>query len=165
MTQPDYVPVASGSQLRQVEPLAIPEGWTASRPSELAPLKVSAVEQGKLLGTPSPDSGFALKLARIRVHKLELGVGEHLEDVERAVAAIAIKRAALFSRAPVIHDVDFAITLLGYDESDIPEAVLAHRKSVVSGVSHDYFKMRRMLEAIGPETLAATSVEADLSLW
>ena len=75
MTQPDYVPVASGSQLREVEPLAIPEGWKASRPSELAPLKVSAVEQGKLLGTPSPDSGFALKLARIRVHKLELGEG------------------------------------------------------------------------------------------
>ena len=165
MTQPDYVPVAAGSQLREVDPLAIPEAWTPTRPSELAPLKVSAVEQGKLLGTPSPDSGFALKLARIRVHKLELAIGEHREDVERAVAAIAIKRAAFFSRAPVIHDVDFAIALLGYGEADIPVEVLEHRKAVVSGVSHDYFKMRRMLEAIGPETLAATSVEADLSLW
>ena len=165
MTQPDYVPVAAGSQLREVDPLAIPEAWRPTRPSELAPLKVSAVEQGKLLGTPSPDSGFALKLARIRVHKLELAIGEHREDVERAVAAIAIKRAAFFSRAPVIHDVDFAIGLLGYGEADIPVEVLEHRKAVVSGVSHDYFKMRRMLEAIGPETLAATSVEADLSLW
>ena len=165
MTQPDYVPVASGSQLREVESLAIAEGWTPSRPSELAPLKVSAVEQGTMLGTPSPDSGFALKLARIRVHKLELAEGEHGEDVERAVAAIAIKRAALFSRAPVIYDVDFAIALLGYDESDIPAEVLAHRKSVISGVSHDYFKMRRLLEAIGPETLTASGVEGDLSLW
>ncbi|MDA8261664.1 MAG: hypothetical protein M0Z47_02400 [Actinomycetota bacterium] len=165
MTQPDYVPVASGSQLREVEPLAIPESWTPTRPSELAPLKVSAVEQGKMLGTPSPDSGFALKLARIRVHKLELAEGEHLEDVERAVSAIAIKRASFFSRAPVIYDVDFAVALLGYGEVDIPPEVLEHRKAVVSGVSHDYFKMRHLLEAIGPETLAATSVEADLSLW
>ena len=61
MTQPSFVPVIEADQVRRAYQLHVPSIWTASRPSELRGTRAPA---GSLLGTPGPDQGFALKLAR-----------------------------------------------------------------------------------------------------
>ncbi|KJF18287.1 MULTISPECIES: hypothetical protein [Acidithrix] len=166
MTQPDYVPVASGTQLRKFDELSNPGSWMSDRVAELPPNPHSAVEQGVLLGTPGPDSGFAIKLARYELAKISLDENEHHEDVEKAVTSVAIKRSALYSRAPVIHDVRFALKLFGYGEELSPPVELVEfRKKAFSGVAHDYFKVRRLLDLIPVATLSLSVDEIDVAKW
>ena len=54
----------------------VPGIWTQSRPSELRGTRPA----GPSLGTPGPDQGFALKLARRFEDRLELAEGESTED-------------------------------------------------------------------------------------
>ena len=61
VTQPSFVPVVEADQVRRAYQLHVPEIWTTSRPSELRGTRQPA---GAFLGTPGPDQGFALKLAR-----------------------------------------------------------------------------------------------------
>ena len=63
------------------------------------------MRRGAGIGTPGPDSGFALRLAHRFEDELELGEGESAHDVLLGVALVASKRAALFGRAPCIYDV------------------------------------------------------------
>lgn len=166
MTQPDYVPLAPGTRLRDFDELENPGSWTANRPSELAPLKGSAAKQGKFLGTPGPDSGFALKLTRIALDEIELSASEDHSDIMKVISAVAIKRAALFSRAPVIHDVRFALKLFGFGNADnTPDDLVKFRKEIMAGSGHNYFKVRKTLELISLETLNLTAAELNLSRW
>ena len=111
MTQPTFVPIAEADQVRPARHLHVPGPWTASRPAEVTvPLGL----RGRGVGTPGPDSGFALRLARRAEHELKLGPGESEHDVLLGVALIAAKRAAYFGRAPSVYDVQFALNLWGF---------------------------------------------------
>ena len=165
MTQPDYVPVAAGSRLRETDELSTPQRWVPDRPAELGAMRGSAVEQGKFLGTPGPDSGYALKLARIAIDKLKLSHDEHRDDVIAVIAAVGIKRASLYSRAPVIHDVNFALRLFGYLGDDIPEELKAYRRSLMRGAAHDYFQLRQIIETIPVSTLEIKEAGIDALHW
>ena len=111
MTQPTFVPIAEADQVRPARHLHVPGPWTASRPAEVTvPLGL----RGRGVGTPGPDSGFALRLARRAEHELKLDQGESEQDVLLGVALIAAKRAALFGRAPSVYDVQFALGLWGF---------------------------------------------------
>ena len=111
MTQPTFVPIAEADQVRPARHLHVPAAWTAIRPAELS---VPAVHRGAAMGTPGPDSGFALRLAKRFEHDLRLGDDEVEHDVLMGVALVAAKRAALFGRAPCVYDVRHALDLWGF---------------------------------------------------
>src|SRR5580658_3784373 len=108
MTQPTFVPISEADQVRPARHLHVPGAWTVSRPAELG---VPTAHHGRSVGTPGPDAGFALRLARRFEHDLKLGAGESEHDVLLGTALIAARRAALFGRAPCIYDVQFALAL------------------------------------------------------
>ncbi len=81
MAAPDYVPTPTDDKPRvYVSPPRRPDSWLADRPAEIAGLQ----PRGAQLGTPGPDQGYALKLARQFEGKLVLTPGESAEDASPA---------------------------------------------------------------------------------
>ena len=148
MTQPTFVPIAEADQVRPARHLHVPGSWTASRPAELA---VPARPAGRSVGTPGPDSGFALRLARRFEHDLRLGEGESEHDAVLGIALVAAKRAALFGRAPCVHDVRFALNLWGFLDDASPE-LRERRRAAFSSLSHDYVAQRALVDGVPEET-------------
>ena len=110
MAAPNYVPVTLVDQPRQDEPPKPPDSWWAVRPGDL----VAGQPVGPKLGRQGPDQGYALTLARRFDDKLYVFEGENKEDAVAGCVAVALKRASLFGRAPVIHDLDLAFRLFGF---------------------------------------------------
>ena len=102
MTQPTFVPISEADQVRPARHLHVPGSWTTTRPAEL---RTPTAPRGRSVGTPGPDAGFALRLARRFAHDLKLAEGETEHDVLVGCALIAARRAALFGRGPSIYDV------------------------------------------------------------
>src|SRR5580704_8150638 len=150
MTQPTFVPIAEADQVRPALHLHVPGAWSTSRPAEIT---VPAVRRGRSVGTPGPDSGFAMRLAKRCEHDLQLGEGESEEDVVLGVALVASKRAALFGRAPSIYDVQFALNLWGFLDADAPADLRAARRALFSAVSHDYVAQRALVDSVPEETM------------
>jgi hypothetical protein len=144
-----YVPTTLDEEPRQEKNLApgvhIPpaRGWRADRPGDLG----ASQPQGPLLGSPGPNVGYALTLARRAGPRMMLEPGEHAADAEAVVAVIAMKRAATFGRAPVVTDVEFAMELLGY-LGDAPADVRTWRPDVVRSAGHDYSVQRAVADTV-----------------
>ncbi len=154
MTQPTFVPIAEADEVRPARHLNVPGPWFPSRPAEVVgPVR----RRGPSMGTPGPDSGFALRLARRFDHQLNLGAGESEHDALFGAALIAAKRAALFGRAPSIYDVQFALHLWGFLDHAPPELV-ARRRAAFSSLSHDYVAQRQLVGSI-PEEIFLLSPE------
>jgi hypothetical protein len=149
MTQPTFVPIAEADQVRPARHMHVPGSWTTSRPAELV---VPEHQRGRALGTPGPDSGFALRLSRRFEHEVKLGEGESEHDVLLGVALVASKRAALFGRAPSVYDVRFALNLWGFLD-DAPSALRADRRAAFSSLSHDYVAQRNLVDSVPEDTL------------
>ena len=152
MTQPSFVPVVEADQVRRAYPLHVPSIWTSSRPSEL---RGTRAPSGSSLGTPGPDQGFALKLARRFEDRLVLGAGEHAEDAISGCTAVAMRRAALFGRAPVIHDLTPSFTLWGFLDG-APSDLVAARESLFRSAAHHYRVQRTIADAVPVATLRLT---------
>jgi hypothetical protein len=75
---------------------------------------------------------------------------------------IALRRASLYSRAPVVHDLDIAFTMWGYFD-DAPPADLAARRAElfegVGNVNHHYAEGRRIADLVPESTLRMTPSE------
>ena len=151
MTQPTFVPIAEADQVRPARHLHVPAAWTAIRPAELS---VPAVHRGAAMGTPGPDSGFALRLAKRFEHDLRLGDDEVEHDVLMGVALVAAKRAALFGRAPCVYDVRHALDLWGF-LGDAPSALRSSRRAAFSAVARDYVAQRALVDSVADESLLA----------
>jgi len=149
VTQPSFVPVVEADQVRRAYQLHVPSIWTTSRPSELRGTRAPA---GSSLGTPGPDQGFALKLARRFEDRLVLGPGDHAEDAISGCTAVAMRRAALFGRAPVIHDLTLAFTLWGFLEG-APADLVAAREPLFRSASHHYRVQRTIADCVLESTL------------
>jgi hypothetical protein len=153
MAAPDYVPLKPTDSPRSYSsPPRRPESWLAERPGEV-------VEGGQpratRLGNQGPDQGYALKLLHQFAGKLHVGDGEHVEDAEVGCIGVAMKRASLFGRAPVIHDLTVAFTVWGFlDESPAPELVDARRPRFAE-VRHavHYAAQRAVVDAVPESTL------------
>ena len=78
---------------------------------------------------------------------MQLEPAEHMNDAIAVVAAIAMKRAATFGRAPTTIDVDFALELLGY-LGDVPDDVRSWRPEVVREAAHDYAVRRAIVDTV-----------------
>jgi hypothetical protein len=138
------------------------QGWRADRPGD------GGHADGPLAGTPGPNVGFALALARRARDRFRLEPGEQADDAVAVVAELAMKRGASLGRAPSKLDVDFAIELLGYAGA-APEEVRRWRPRLVRGAAHDYVVRRAITDTVSasllclplselPEQLAAVRV-------
>ncbi len=152
MAQPEYVPLSPADRVRPAERLPVPDQWLQDRPAELTS---PGAPTGRRFGTPGPDQGYALTLAQRFEERLELGPGEHGEDAIAGCVGVALRRAALFGRAPVIHDLELAFTLWGF-LGDAPADLVEYRMPLFQGVSHDYDRQREIAERVAESTLRLT---------
>ncbi len=164
MTQPSFVPITEADQVRPALRLEDPRPWVPDRPAEL---RLPVRQAGKSLGTPGPDQGYALRLARRFADRLQLRPGESDEDVVVGVALLASRRAALFGRAPMVHDVDTALALWGFLDDGPPEGLLEVRRPAFSSAARDYAVQRALVDRV-PEAairLSASDVAARRDDW
>jgi hypothetical protein len=151
---PEFVPVDRTKLLRTYEsPPRRPEPWLAQRPAELEDGQPS----GPLLGYQGPDQGFMLKLARQFRGKLSLSKGEHERDALAGACAVALRRASLFGRAPVVHDLTVALTVWGF-LGDAPAELVQLRRTLFEEVAHPhhYPEQRRIVDLVSEDTLRMT---------
>ena len=156
MTQPTFVPISEADQVRPARHLHVPGSWTTARPAEL---HVPTAHKGPSVGTPGPDAGFALRLARRYEDELRLDDGEIAEDALVGCALIAARRAALVGRAPCIYDVQVALALWGFLTA-APPALRHARRLAFASVSHDYVAQRALVDALDEEALRLTPAQA-----
>lgn len=126
--------------------------WRSDRPGDLAD---GIQPRGALFGSPGPNVGYALRLVHRVRDDLRIAPGEHSEDAEAVVAAVAMRRAASFGRAPVPADVARAAEVLGYRGAADPAAV-SRRVAAVAGAGHDYGVRRAVADAVPIEDLRRT---------
>jgi hypothetical protein len=163
MAQPDYVPIDADDRVRPVERLPVPDSWRQDRPAEILG---NEVPRGKRFGSPGPDQGYALKLAHLFDGKVRCTSLEHHKDVEAGCLGVALKRASIFGRAPVIYDLELAFGLWGYLD-DAPEDLVAFRKPLFIGAAHDYWDQRVIVDRVPESTLrlAPGDVRSRVSEW
>jgi hypothetical protein len=156
MAAPEYVPLRPGRTDKAYEsPPRRPDPWLADRPAEI--VDEGEQPEGRDYGYQGPDQGYALKLANAQRDKLRLTTGEHADDVIAGCVAIALRRASIYGRAPVIHDVRLALELFGFLD-DAPDDLVAWRKPVFEELSnpHHYFEVRRLASHVPEATLRMT---------
>ena len=122
--------------------------WVADRPGDIP----AGWPSGKLLGSPGPNVGYALTLAHRARDRFVLAPHEHVDDAIAVVAEVAMRRAALFGRAPVMPDVEVGMQILGYRGDASPDFV-AWRTRAVKGTHHDYSERRALVDAIPVDVL------------
>lgn len=157
MTQPSFVPIAEGDQVRGALRLHVPGPWSPDRPGEV---KTPVRRQGRRMGTPGPDQGFALRLARRFEGRLRLSDGESVDDVLEGAALIASRRAGLYGRAPSVHDLTVALSMWGY-LGDAPAALVAARRGAFLAASHDYDVQRALVDGVPESSLRLAPDEVE----
>jgi hypothetical protein len=151
-------------EVRQADHMPPPERWLADRPAEV--VVGAAPPRGKRFGTPGPDQGFGLKLARLLAPRLQLAQHEHLDDAVAGCVGVGLKRAARYGRAPVIYDMELAYTVWGFFGA-APDDLVAYRRTLFLGAHHDYSLRRGIADRVREETLRLTPADAatKLSDW
>jgi hypothetical protein len=149
---PKYVPVAPVGAFRVTEELPVPDSWLPTRPAELG----TTPPTGRLMGRPGPDQGYALSLARRFEGQLALAEGEHEHDVIAGCLGVALKRAALFGRAPVIHDLELAFSLFGFLGGTLASDLRTFRGKLFQSAGHHYEQQRAIADLVPESTLRMT---------
>ena len=152
MAAPEYVPVPPTQKVRLPweSPDHVPPPWTLDRPAEVA---TGRQPVGPRLGYPGPDIGYALTLLPVIRDELHLAPLEHADDAEVGCVNIAMRRAAIYGRAPVIHDLRIAFTIWGFLDQQPPDELVAYRRPRFAGAAHDYDTQRAIVDQIPDETL------------
>ena len=171
MSTDPFVPSPASAKPRhaQNQPagIAVPPArpWRAERPGEVG---ADGPPHGARFGSPAPNAGYALTLAKELSSNWNLGPAEHLEDAETAVADLAMRRAGSFGRGPARPDIDTAVALLGYDRSCSTE-FLDRRAAAVHEVAHLYQRCRALVDHVdlallrqGPGAAAQAPIDAVL---
>ena len=126
----------------------------ADRPGEVVGIEPSV---GPGLGNQGPDQGYALKLAERFAGRLVLVPSEREDDALAGCVAVALRRASMFGRAPVVHDLRLALELFGLlDEADAE--LVAWRRDRFAGAAghHGYHVKLRLADLVPTETLRLT---------
>lgn len=154
MAAPDYVPKPVDELVRTYgSPPRRNDSWMADRPAELTGRQPS----GPRLGSPGPDQGYALHLARRYEGRLVLGSAETEADALAGCLAIAMRRSALFGRAPILGDLTLALTFWGFLGA-APEELVSVRSQLFAAVasSHHYMERRAIVDAVSDDVLRMT---------
>ena len=134
-------------------PTTFPSPWLADRPADIAGRQPA----GPRLGYQGPDQGYALTLAARLRPELHVQSGEHVDDALAGCTAVALRRASMFGRAPVIHDLRIACTIWGFLDPSPPAELVDLRRPLFDGVAntlHHYDELRGA-RRLGPRGDAA----------
>src|SRR6478609_510319 len=102
MAAPKFAPVDPLDRARGYEsPPHVPDPWAADRPAEIQGRQPT----GARLGFQGPDQGYALTLAALVRRDVVAQPGESVADAMAGCTAIAMRRASLYGRAPIMPDV------------------------------------------------------------
>lgn len=166
MAAPEYVPQTPDQAVRDYEsPPRRPDSWRASRPGDIP----AGSPRGDRFGAPGPDQGYIYVLARRFEGQLQLASDEREEDAIVGCIGVALKRASLFGRAPVLHDLTVALTAWGYLGDAAPD-LIAFRQPLFEEVAnpHHYAEQRRVVDLVPEDTLRRSPqevAEAHRSDW
>jgi hypothetical protein len=152
---PEYVPNTLAERPRRGLQLP-PSRRDLVKPASLGP----AQPTGPMLGNPGPDPGYALKLAEHVRGEIQVGPGEHVEDAVAGSVGVAMRRAASFGRAPVVHDLRLAFRIFGF-LGDAPDELVAHRRPLFEAASHHYWDQREIVDSVPEETLRLSHTEVE----
>jgi hypothetical protein len=160
MAAPKFAPVPPIDDARSYEsPPVVPDGWMKDRPADIRGFQPA----GPRLGNQGPDQGYALKLAKTFAERVHLASGERFDDVVGGCLGIALRRASLFSRAPVIHDLTVAFTVWGFLDPTPPADLVAVRTAAFAGLgnlAHHYEDCRALVDQVPETTLRLNPAEA-----
>lgn len=158
MAAPQFVPVDPTHHPRDYEsPPWRDDEWYLDRPGDLDDGQPD-IDAGRM-GAPGPDQGYVFKLLPVLRDDIHLAANEKLAAVERGIVAVALKRASLFGRAPVIHDVRVAYTVWGFLDAQAPKELVDERRRRFEGVHHTaahYPELRALADAVPARTLRGT---------
>jgi hypothetical protein len=113
---------------------------------------------GAQLGAQGPDQGYALTIAARFRDRLQLQPGESADDAISGCLGIALRRASMFGRAPVIHDLTIAFTIWGFLDPSPPADLVRTRRPLFEGVAnttHHYTEARRLADMTPAQVAAA----------
>ena len=163
MAQPEYVPGPSPANTRRGalvpgEVLPGHPGWKAERPGDH--VAGDRPPSGAAFGSPGPDQGYALLLAKRFEPRLILQPGEHAADAVAGCLGIALRRASLFHRAPVSPDLELAFGIWGFLTLDPPEELMALRRKLFESAAHHYWDQRGIAGQVPETTLRLKPEEA-----
>jgi hypothetical protein len=85
--------------------------------------------------------------------------GEDIDDALRGCSLIALRRASLYGRAPVMADLELALTIWGFLDANAPSDLVAARKPHFEGVRntlHHYAEARELADLVPESTLRLT---------
>ena len=97
--------------------------------------------------------------------RLQLTEGEHTDDVIRGCLAIALRRASMFSRAPVVHDLTIAFSIWGFLDAAAPTDLVTERRTRFGGVArgHHYAELRYIVDMVPESTLRMTPQQVQVA--
>ncbi len=151
MAAPDFVPTDPRQRVRTYSsPPRRPGGWAADRPGDLA----GGQPKGARLGSMGPDQGYAYRLVTMIEEKLHLG-RMNRDDVVEGCVAVAMRRSALYGRAPVIHDLNVAFGVFGFFDANPPAELVSWREELFAEVrsDHHYVERRELVDLVPDEVL------------
>jgi hypothetical protein len=161
MAAPKFTPVDPTDAPRSYEsPDHVPQSWTPDRPGEIAGFQ----PHGARLGSPGPDQGFAIKIANSLRPKLHLLPGENEDDVVQGCLGVALRRASVFSRAPVVHDLTIAFGVWGFFAEAPPQELIDLRMPLFEGLRHvaqHYTESRVVVDHVPTDTLRKTPAQVE----
>jgi hypothetical protein len=153
MAAPKFSPVDPVDHARYyTSPEHVPDSWVPGRPGEIEGFQ----PEGTALGSQGPDQGFALRIASRLRPKLRPQGTENADDVIRGCLGVALRRASIFSRAPVVHDLTIAFTIWGFYDDAPPADLVAMRAPLFEGlrlVNHHYAESRAVADLVPEATL------------
>ncbi|WP_116998750.1 hypothetical protein [Desertimonas flava] len=154
MAAPKFTPIAPLTEKWYESPDYVPDAWEADRPGEIE----GRQPEGPLLGYQGPDQGYALLLARRIEPDLVLADNERADDAVAGCLGIALRRASMFGRAPVIHDLRIAFTIWGFLDPAPPTDLVAERRRRFEGAAdpHHYNVVRELADTVPEATLRST---------
>jgi hypothetical protein len=161
MAAPKFAPVSPSDVVRTYEsPDYVPGAWDADRPAEIQ----GRQPVGQRLGYQGPDQGYMLGLSERCRDRLFVSPGESVDDAIRGGINIALRRASLFGRAPVMHDLTIAFTIWGWLDRSPAADLLARRSDLFEGVAntvHHYTEGRLIADMVPESTLRLTPEAAN----
>lgn len=155
MATPRYAPVSPVEPVRYYEsPEFVPDNWEPGRPGEIE----GRQPVGERLGYQGPDQGYIITLANRARSRVKATLSESIDDIVRGCSLIALRRASLYGRAPVVHDLNLALTLWGFLSDSPPPDLVTVRKELFIGVGnvHHYKEGRALADMVPESTLRMT---------